>query len=190
MSNYKQIWSTPIGEYMATPELHNEFIQWLETFPGQGPMGNTFNLLAGADNTFTQWVDTCCKEWLSNFYDGEPDIYVKRAWITIQKYGQPNETHSHGDTDIVSVYYCHSNPEIHPNLTVYDPRPPHIFNEVKVKNKDGLVIADCARHVSIEATTGKLFFMPGYLLHGVDINISQEERRSLAMNIKIKRGCE
>ena len=189
MSNYKEIWSTPIAEYFVEAKIHNDFVEFLNTFPGTGPEGNKFNLLDGVDSEFTKWVMSCCADYVSKFYNKPADLYIKRSWITIQKYGQPNETHSHGETDVVGVYYIDSNKD-HPKLTVYDPRPPHIFNEVEVRNSSGIVIADCARHISIEALSGKLVFIPGYLLHGVDINLQQEPRSSLALNIKIKRENE
>jgi hypothetical protein len=187
MSNYKEIWSTPIAEYFVEPKIHNDFVEWLKLPRGVGPEGNQFNLLENIDTEFTQWVIASCKDYISKFHTDPGIPYIKRSWITTQKYGEPNQTHSHGGTDIVGVYYLESH-KGHPGLNVYDPRPPHIFNEVKFFNDSGIMIADCARSINIEAITGKLFFMPGYLLHGVDINITDVPRSSVAFNINIHRG--
>jgi len=188
-SEYREIWSTPIAEYqLEESNLHQMVVDMVnQPYDNQG---NEFNIMEYKDNKFTQWVFSCCKDYLSKFYDKlDPELLIKRAWVTTQNYGQPNQAHSHGATDIIAVYYIHALPE-HPDLTVYDPRPPHIFNEVSFWNDAGIQIADCARQIYIKPITGKLILIPGYLLHGVDSNMSKEPRLSLAMNIKIKRGNE
>lgn len=188
-SDYREIWSTPIAEYQLEDQRLHELVVNYVNQP-YGGQGNTFNIMQDRESDFTKWVFKCCADYLSKFYDKEsPEVYIKRAWVTTQNYGQPNQTHSHGGTDIIGVYYIHATPE-HPDLAIYDPRPPHIFNEVSFWNDEGIQIADCARQVYIKPITGKLIFLPGYLLHGVDANLSKDPRLSLAMNIKIKRDSE
>jgi hypothetical protein len=188
-SEYREIWATPVAEYqLESPEIHQLVVDMVNQ--PYDVEGNKFNIMEDKDSAFTQWVFACCNEYLSKFYKKEnPEIIIKRAWVTTQDYGKPNQTHSHGATDIIGVYYIHATDE-HPDLAVYDPRPPHIFNEVSIWNDNGIQIADCARQIYIKPVTGKLLLIPGYLLHGVDSNLSKDPRLSLAMNIKIKRENE
>lgn len=188
-SNYREIWATPIAEYQLEDQNLHQLVVDMVNKPYDG-QGNSFNIMEDKDNEFTKWVFSCCQDYLSKFYDKKnPEVYIKRAWVTTQQYGQPNQTHSHGATDVIGVYYIHATEE-HPDLAIYDPRPPHIFNEVSFWNDEGIQIADCARQIYVQPRSGKLLFLPGYLLHGVDANLSQDPRLSLAMNIKIKRDNE
>lgn len=182
-SNYREIWSTPIAEYHLEDErLHNIAVAIANTkYEYTNP---NFDILETNKGEFTDWVSQCCSDYIKKFYNEPFDIVFKRSWITTQNFGEPNEAHSHGNTDIVGVYYIQSD-ETHPDLVIYDPRAPHIFNEAKII-KNGNVICDCARSTIIKPRTGKLVFFPGYLLHGVDTNISKIPRLSLAMNIKIR----
>lgn len=181
-SEYREIWSTPIGEYWLEDQKLHQMV--VDMSVGTYDTSPDFDILKNNKNEFTEWVKSCCIDYVSKFYKQPFTVDFKRSWITTQNYGEPNEAHSHGATDVVGVYYIQSTEE-HPDLVIYDPRAPHIFNEAKII-KNGNVICDCARSTVVKTLTGKLVFFPGYLLHGVDTNISRNPRLSLAMNIKLR----
>lgn len=172
----KHYWSTPIGEYTLDDKsleghvntlLNKDYVE-----------GNEFNILCEGD-VFLNWVSERARDYVSGFYALETEIEMVRSWVNTQKPLEDLPVHSHAPVDFVGVFYLNSN-ENHPHLQIYDPRPPHKFNEVS----SGMV--DCARQIDIQPKKNKLIFFPGYLLHGVRANMTREIRQSLAMNFKIK----
>ena len=182
-SSFKQLWSTPLGEYtLEDSSIHNELIEAYNT-PFNIEDGTKFNLLDDRCKKFSDWVLSCCSDYTSNFFN-RTECEIKRSWITTLKYGEYNHFHTHGDSDIVAVYYLETVEE-HPELQVFDPRGPHSFNSSNIV-KDGKIICENIRYILIPATKFKLVLLPGYLLHGVGTNMSQIPRVSVAMNIKVK----
>lgn len=183
-SNYKEIWSTPIAEYyLDRIELHATIIETMNK--RFNDIGNTLNVVDSMNTEFISWVYNCIYDYLNKFYNLQNKIIIQRGWIEKQDQFETNEAHSHAPVDLIAIYYIDPHPE-HPELIVYDPRPPHRFNEVKII-KNGIIRADCARHITIKPEPYKLVVLPGYLLHGVGTNLSEHPRYSLAMNIKIER---
>jgi uncharacterized protein (TIGR02466 family) len=182
-NEFREIWSTPVGEYyLENNDIHNEVVQaYYKEYNIED--GTSFNILDTQCDKFKSWVLSCCEHYTSQFLN-KSQCEIKRAWITTLNYGEHNHFHTHGDTDIVGVYYVETNIE-HPELQVFDPRTPHSFNSSNII-KDGKTICENIRYILIPATKFKLVLLPGYLLHGVGTNLSKEARVSVAMNIKVK----
>ena len=186
MSKFENIWSTPFGQYFLEDAALQHYIIELINRP-VGNIGNTFDFLEDADKShpFIKWLYTCAEDYLSKFYPNHGEIEIQRAWVSTQLYGDNTDLHSHNPVDFVGVYYINCEPD-HPELIILDPRPPHWFNEVKTTDKYGIT-HDGSRHISVKPEPYKLIMFPGYLMHGVGINMSQIPRHALAVNFKIKR---
>lgn len=178
---FREYWSTPIAEY----QLDNEDLKThvVDIINKEYDLGNEVNILVDGD-MFLEWVYSCSKNYLSKFYKNDCEVELARSWVNLQKPLENLPIHSHAPIDFVGVYYINST-DNHPLLNIYDPRPPHKFNEVVVE-RNGQNVVDCARQISIKPKQGHLVLFPGYLMHGVDANLTRTSRQSLAMNFKIK----
>ena len=184
MSNYKELWVTPLGEYTLNDyDAHNELVSAYQTKYDIND-GTQFNLFKSRScEKFQKWVSECCVDYTSHFLKNIK-CNITRSWITTLNYGEQNHFHTHGDSDIVGVYYLETN-ENHPGLQVFDPRTPHSLNATNIVENDK-VICENIRYIVIPPTQGKLVLLPGYLLHGVLPNLDKHPRVSVAMNISIK----
>jgi hypothetical protein len=183
MSDYKEIWSTPIAEYFlenesAHLEIVNAFIN-----PAPNPDGQTFNILDASDcKLFKSWFIEKCNEYTSQFLQ-YPSCSIKRSWGNIQPKGEYAHHHQHGNTDIIGVYYVNTI-QGHPPLQIFDSRIPHKFNARNII-RNGKIVTENVRYVNIEPVNGKLVLFPGYLLHYVPTNMLEEPRISIAINVEV-----
>lgn len=176
-NEYKEYWSTPIAEYINDNQEDRDYAKSLLTKPIADKI---FRGLP--EGKFLDWINESARDYVSKFYQKEFIVELTKSWITIQNPLENFPTHSH-TVDVIGVYYINSN-DNHPPLTIYDPRPAHKFNAVSIQ-RNGDTIIDCARHINVKSETGKLVFFPGYLMHGVDANLTREPRAALAMNFEI-----
>jgi hypothetical protein len=183
-SNYKEIWSTPIADYyMEDDIIHNEVVLALNK-KYEVTSGQQFNFVeAGGCDNFKKWFLEKCQEYTSRFLI-DPECSIKRSWVTTLLYGQHNHHHQHGDSDIVGVYYVNTIPE-HPPLQIFDPRLPHSMNTFNIVNGEGVRICENIRYMLVPPKNRTLILFPGYLLHGVETNLSQIPRSSIAINVKV-----
>ena len=179
-NNHQQIWVTPISEYFLSDisvekclisNLHNcvEFKDWEGVEP------------------FFDWLRSCVSEYVSNNFNIKTSIEIQRAWFNELRPLECTPVHSHGNVDVVGVYYFNLEENAdNSDLILYDPRPPHRFNEVVVKDGNNNTL-DCARQINISAKNHKLVLYPGYLLHSVQTNLTDVSRYSIAINFKVAR---
>ena len=180
--SYNEIWSVPVAEYVIENiECHKE-LQHLVTST-EKQQGVDFDILEGVENNFTKWAKACAIDYISQFSEHPFEVVRNRSWVTIQNYGEKTWTHSHSNVDVIGVYYL-SAVDGHPELEIYDPRPPNIFNTKHMYDGEKLV-CDCARLHAIKPLTGKLVFFPGYLMHGIGANLLQIPRVSMGINFGV-----
>ena len=99
------------------------------------------------------------------------------GWLSENPPGSYNNTHNHGCTDIVAVYYA--------NL-------PDESKSVSLMRTDAYtqtnlhcnLKTDSDNYEFISAVTGTLCIFPGHLYHWVPPNESNVNRRSVSMNIR------
>ena len=101
--------------------------------------------------------------------------YVMTSWFALFRPGEYGHIHNHGDNDVSGCYYVQTTGE--GDLFFADPRPAHETSYVF-----------SGRYVSggraYRPEVGKMFLFPSYLNHGIKTNTSNENRISLAFNIK------
>jgi uncharacterized protein (TIGR02466 family) len=183
MSDYREIWATPIAEYfLDNVNAHQEIINAF-TNPAPNVDGQAFNLLEASDCTlFKNWFISRCNEYTSSFLRNS-SCTIKRSWGNIQCKGEYAHHHQHGSIDLIGVYYVNTLPK-HPPLQIFESRIPHKFNARSI-SKDGRIITENVRYINIEPTMGKLVLFPGYLLHYVPTNMLEEPRISIAINVEV-----
>lgn len=176
-------WSTPIEEFfLEDQQIIAESIGILQN---KVPLEHrsVSHSIYNEQSLFFKWVHFCAKQYLSENFNENRECYIDRAWAVVQRFGVNNDAHSHAPFDLAAVYYVNAN-EQHPELEIFDPRPPHFFNNVFRTVSDGAVMGGC-RSIKIKAENNKLVIFPGYLLHGVGTNMSQEPRACISMNINV-----
>ncbi len=182
-SNYREIWPTPIGEYwLEDMSIHEELVQHIHDKYEKWNGDDTMHLFQD-DCRFSLWVKQCVKDYTSRFNFPTERVEIERAWCTMQHYLHDNYIHVHNLVDLACVYYVEASSD-HPPLEILDPREPHKFNRVRRKMADGN-IASGFISIQIPPEKYKLIIHPGYLKHGVGVNLSQNPRSSVAMNTKV-----
>lgn len=193
MKKINTIWATKIGEYYAEDDIKESAHQLycnppprLENIPGY-----EYNIFSdvGKQNVFVKWIFESCKDYCSDI-NCATDFEITRGWAISLQYGNSNDFHTHAYSHLAVVYYLQADKNIHPDLEIIDPRPPHILSRINrfsnvtfTKNKNDISSNLVTYKVSSEE--GKLVIMPGYLVHGVMTNMSQIPRVCIAMNINI-----
>jgi uncharacterized protein (TIGR02466 family) len=104
-------------------------------------------------------------------------VKITASWMTSFTAGDYAQQHCHGVADISGVYYVKATKDdakfyvSSPNRTL---KSSYIFNHILDKKY-------------IEPTTGTIVLFPGWLEHGVETQISDQERVSISFNLEFIR---
>lgn len=104
-------------------------------------------------------------------------ITPANCWANINPQYASNKIHDHANCLFSGVYYLKT-PENCGNLMFYDPRSARTFYKPNVKQYTAYT-ADAVAH---GAEAGLLMIFPSWLKHGVEPNLSQEDRVSISFN--------
>lgn len=104
-------------------------------------------------------------------------ITPANCWANINPKYASNKIHDHANCLFSGVYYVKT-PEECGNLMLYDPRESRTFYKPAVQNYTAYT-ADAIAHV---AEAGLLLIFPSWLRHGVEPNLSDEDRVSIGFN--------
>ncbi|MAS47950.1 MAG: hypothetical protein CL557_11115 [Alphaproteobacteria bacterium] len=102
---------------------------------------------------------------------------VTESWFSLFKKGNYGHLHHHGSADISGVYYFKTNGE-DGNL-FFDSPNPHLGTST-------VFYGMTPRH-EIKPIQGQLLLFPGWLMHGIQTNTTDEDRVSLSFNIDFER---
>ena len=108
-------------------------------------------------------------------YNG--NCQIAESWFSLFKKGNYGHIHHHGATDISGVYYIKTNGE-DGNLFFETPNP-HLGTSKLFSNLT-------PRH-EYKPEEGNLMLFPGWLMHGIQTNTTDNERISLSFNISFER---
>lgn len=189
--NKISVWETTFAEFhLEDDDVYNHLVNLMKS-PAEIVETPYKTHMLHNETLFSNWVLECAREYTKQ-YD-QPEFgevfhshHIERAWVNCQYYGQSLEIHSHAPSAIGSAFYVEADPSVHPAIEFVDPRPPHFFNNVYRRNKDG-DIAGSFRSLKINPEKRKLLLFPGYLIHHVPVNLSDKVRVVLGMNINVKR---
>jgi len=106
----------------------------------------------------------------------------QHGWINTQNPGLVGRVHDHGGVSIAATYYVNVN-ESSGTINLADPRA-----GVSAWLRPGDMFDNVSHSKSIykwKPSIGKIIMIPGWLLHNVDINESNEVRVSVSTNIQL-----
>tara|TARA_R110000803_G_scaffold32983_1_gene72340 strand:+ start:3678 stop:4250 length:573 start_codon:yes stop_codon:yes gene_type:complete len=109
------------------------------------------------------------------FIDRKPKL--GNMWANVNYPGSWNRPHIHSNSLYSGVYYIKTQPESG-NLVVYDPRPQ--FMKPTLKNEE--LPLDLWKEAQYRPVEGRLIMFNSWLLHGVEINKSNDTRISISFN--------
>ncbi|MGA7935343.1 MAG: TIGR02466 family protein [Kovacikia sp.] len=108
---------------------------------------------------------------------GNVRIAAANCWVNVNQKYASNKIHDHANCLFSGVYYVKT-PEKCGDLMFYDPRNARTFYKPLVSEFTAYT-ADAISHV---AEAGLLLIFPSWLKHGVEPNLSDEDRVSLSFN--------
>jgi len=114
-----------------------------------------------------------------DFQDEQIDI--SNMWSVINKKNSLNVRHNHPNSHFSAAYYVKI-PENSGQIKFFDPKEVNAmyYPKKRVYNEFNSAIA------KIRPEEGKLLLFPSYLHHGVDENLSEEERIVISFNVIVR----
>jgi uncharacterized protein (TIGR02466 family) len=106
-----------------------------------------------------------------------PKYSIVESWMVLNKPGSLGGLHRHLPYDLAGVYYFKTNTrdgDLRLLSTVEAPLANRPFNTMQPSN------------AVVQPEVGKLLLFPGWLVHGSDRNTTDEDRVSVAWNIKFE----
>lgn len=137
--------------------------------------GNLFDL--EAIQPFKALVDAAIAEAANATGYGGVRITAANCWANINPKYASNKIHDHANCLFSGVYYVKT-PKDCGNIMFYDPRTARTFYKPLVSNFTAYT-AEAIAHV---AEAGLLIIFPSWLKHGVEPNLSDEDRVSISFN--------
>ena len=180
------IWQTQVWEFMRSKTrvtFNEDFIGWI-----QGKMkddnsvrksnrGGWQSDLFKPDGEF----EPLAKEiagFVSHINLGIEKIKIPQLWLNVNKKGDWNTIHQHGQYTLAGTYYVKV-PEDSGRIVFRDPRPAAIGNKFMVDRFDK------GEFYNIKPLEGMLIIWPSYLDHFVEPSNSDEERISISFDVNV-----
>lgn len=126
---------------------------------------------------FKTLTDTAVLEVAQAIGYGEIPIKAANCWANVNPKYASNKIHDHANCLLSGVYYVKT-PKDSGTLMFYDPRSAKTFYKPLVSNFTAYT-ADAVAHAAEE---GLLLIFPSWLKHGVEPNLSDEDRVSISFN--------
>lgn len=126
---------------------------------------------------FKELVDAAIAEIAQAIGYSGVKITAANCWANVNPKYASNKIHDHANCLFSGVYYLKTPPNCG-NLMFYDPRPARTFYKPLVSNFTAYT-ADAVAHT---AEAGLLLIFPSWLSHGVEPNLSDDDRISISFN--------
>jgi len=176
---YTQIWDFMRSETRVT--FNEDFTSWI-----QGEMkkdsvrksnrgGWQSELYDSKNNMFEPLIKEI-KEFCSHLPLNIKEIIIPQLWVNVNKRGDWNIIHQHGQYDLSGTYYVKV-PKDSGRLVFRDPRPAAIGNKFMIHRFDN------GEFKNVNVMEGMLGIWPAYLDHFVEPSDSDEERISISFDI-------
>lgn len=134
---------------------------------------------------FKQLVDKAVSECAEALGYGKVKISAANCWVNISPKYASNKIHDHANCLFSGVYYVKT-PKNCGNLMFYDPRSARTFYKPNVPNFTPYT----ADAVAYAVEEGALLIFPSWLKHGVEPNMSDEDRISISFNYVFTRSLD
>ena len=177
------MWVTPVWEIQTDFDhaFNQELLSEISVYCERPDRGHNFNLwdnntprIQELKNYTTKIIKSCTCDYLSPTL-GSFEFWHQRGWINYNQTGQGMPIHGHGAPKIAMTYYIQV-PEFSGDLLLIDPRNGCDWDS----GHDGV---NGTKFNRIKPVAGKLVFFPGFILHMVEPNQSNQVRISVTSNL-------
>ena len=180
------IWQTQIWEFMRSKTrvtFNEDFIGWIQSKMKDDNSVRKSNRGGWQSDLFkaTGEFEPLAKEiagFVSHINLGIEKIKIPQLWVNVNKKGDWNTIHQHGQYNLAGTYYVKV-PEDSGRIIFRDPRPAAISNKFLVDRFDK------GEFFNIKPLEGMLIIWPSYLDHFVEPSNSDEERISISFDVVV-----
>lgn len=172
------MWVTPVWEIQTDFDRQFNIELWNEITSFK-PTSNVWTNDSKRLNELREYTLKVIKEQTydyvaHNYVDGF-EYWHNRGWVNYNNPGESMAIHGHGGPKIAMTYYIQA-PENCGDLLLIDPRNGCDWDS----GNDGV---NGSKFNRIKAKESKLVFFPGFVLHSVEQNRSNQPRISLTSNL-------
>ena len=177
---YTQVWDFMRSETRVT--FNEDFTSWIlgikekEKSVRKSNRGGWQSELYDSKNEMFEPLINEIREFCSNLPLNIKEIIIPQLWVNVNKKGDWNIIHQHGQYDLSGTYYVKV-PKDSGRLVFRDPRPAAIGNKFMINRFDNGEIKN------VNVMEGMLGIWPAYLDHFVEPSNTDEERISISFDI-------
>lgn len=106
---------------------------------------------------------------------------ISNCWANINIPGSSNQVHNHPNSILSGVYYVAA-PEKGGDLFFLDPRVPAIMHPLPLTKHNPWTF----ERVVYKPQVGRLLIFPSWLYHGVEPNLSEQDRVCVSFNVGVR----
>ena len=129
-----------------------------------------------------KFIQKCLDSYVKEVYQCSTKFKISISWANLTEPNQTHHTHNHQNSVFSGVYYF----EDLEKSPIYFERPQNQqFGNIDITNKDDTPSFNnynAARYLATEIKAHTCILFPSLLAHGVEKNISDENRYSIAFN--------
>ena len=176
---YTQIWDFMRSETRVT--FNEDFTSWIngemkkETVVKSNRGGWQSELYDSKNDMFEPLIKQI-RDFCGHLPLNIKEIIIPQLWANVNKKGNWNIIHQHGNYDLSGTYYVKA-PKDSGRLLFRDPRPAAMSNGFMCKNFDK------GEFKTVNVLEGMLGIWPAYLDHFVEPSNTDEERISISFDI-------
>ena len=179
------LWHTQIWDFMRSETrvtFNEDFTSWIlgikekEKSVRKSNRGGWQSELYDSKNEMFEPLINEIREFCSNLPLNIKEIIIPQLWVNVNKRGDWNIIHQHGQYDLSGTYYVKV-PKDSGRLVFRDPRPAAIGNKFMINRFDNGEIKN------VNVMEGMLGIWPAYLDHFVEPSNTDEERISISFDI-------
>ena len=177
---YTQVWDFMRSETRVT--FNEDFTSWIlgikekEKSVRKSNRGGWQSELYDSKNEMFEPLINEIREFCSNLPLNIKEIIIPQLWVNVNKRGDWNIIHQHGQYDLSGTYYVKV-PKDSGRLVFRDPRPAAMSNKFFVSRYDKGELKN------VNVIEGMLGIWPAYLDHFVEPSNTDEERISISFDI-------
>jgi uncharacterized protein (TIGR02466 family) len=174
----------PLYEFTADEQLTNKT---LELAQNQTYSPNSNNKTSAKEPVKSKelitWFNSCLNEIKNDLYkDTLFDIKVTDAWFNKSSYSEKHHLHSHPNSVLSGVFYLTTH-EKKAKTKFYLPNPFYYMDFSNlIAPIETFVTSEKSIVTEVQPVAGKLIIFPSNLKHNVDINVTTENRYTVAFN--------
>ena len=134
---------------------------------------------------FAEYILSQTNDTLSKFLDQDYDVQIGNLWYNINHPGTSNDRHTHPGCDLAGIFYVKVPKGDCGQLELENPNHFAQFNLLMAMNEDLKQESKCYHSLYITPEEGATVIFPSHIIHRVMTNNTNEDRISIAWNIRL-----